>query len=272
MQRGTLEFCTLGLFLVALASATAEEPKRLLLIGQGPDGHPPATHEFMAGLQVIKAILGNHPSLSLRSVKADEPWPEGPSEIDRADGVVLFVTQGARFAAHDPARLAAFQRLVFRGGGVVGLHWAIGCKDAEYIPPFLAILGGCHGGPDRKYTVLESPQEVRPANSSHPITAGISPFQARDEFYHHLKFVTPGDGLLPVLKTKIEGEDQTIAWSWERPDGGRSFGFSGLHFHDNWRLVEYRRLVSQAVLWTLSIPVPSDGLEVDVSADVLALP
>ena len=38
----------------------------------------------------------------------------------------------------------------------------------------------------------------------------------------------------------------------------RSFGFSGLHFHDNWRLPEYRRLVAQGVLWSLKLPIPAD--------------
>jgi hypothetical protein len=71
----------------------------------------------------------------------------------------------------------------------------------------------------------------------------------------------------PLLRVPIDGKDQTVAWAWERPDGGRSFGFSGLHFHDNWKLPEYRRLVAQGVLWTLKLPVPKDGLAVDVRGD-----
>ena len=62
---------------------------------------------------------------------------------------------------------------------------------------------------------------------------------------------------------KIEDREETVAWAWERPEGGRSFGFSGLHFHDNWRLPEYRRLVTQGVLWTLKLPVPAEGVAID---------
>jgi type 1 glutamine amidotransferase len=58
----------------------------------------------------------------------------------------------------------------------------------------------------------------------------------------------------------IDGEAHTVAWALEREGGGRSFGFSGLHFHENWQLPEYRRLVTQAVLWTLDLPIPKDGI------------
>jgi hypothetical protein len=51
----------------------------------------------------------------------------------------------------------------------------------------------------------------------------------------------------------------------QRPGGGRAFGFSGLHFHANWRRAEYRRLVTQGVLWTLGVAVPKGGVEVEVA-------
>jgi hypothetical protein len=69
----------------------------------------------------------------------------------------------------------------------------------------------------------------------------------------------------------IDGQLETVAWAWERPDGGRSFGFSGLHFHNNWRLPEYRRLVAQGILWTLKVSVPKDGLPVEITDDDLKL-
>jgi hypothetical protein len=86
-----------------------------------------------------------------------------------------------------------------------------------------------------------------------------------------LKFAKPEGGVNPLLRASIDGKGQTVAWAWERPDGGRSFGFSGLHFHDNWKLPEYRRLVAQGVLWTLKKPVPKEGLPVELKEEDLKL-
>ena len=66
----------------------AAEPKRLLLVGQGPDGHPAATHEFMAGLKVIEKCLADVKEIKITTVRADEPWREGPQMLKQADGVV----------------------------------------------------------------------------------------------------------------------------------------------------------------------------------------
>jgi hypothetical protein len=77
------------------------------------------------------------------------------------------------------------------------------------------------------------------------------------------------DGLTPILQADIDGAKHTVSWAWQRPDGGRSFGFSGLHFHDNWQKPEYRRLVTQAVLWTLDLPAPEGGVNVDVPQELL---
>src|SRR5260221_9678429 len=163
----------------------AETPNKLLLVGQGPDGHPPQTHEYVAGLRILKKCLDPVAGLDIVSVRADEPWKEGPELIERADSVVLFLCEGAKWAQADPKRSEALNRLAKRGGGVVGLHWGMGTKDTANIAGFLNLVGGCHGGPDRKDAVVET--DVQP-NAKHEIAAGIAPFKIRDEFYYRLKF------------------------------------------------------------------------------------
>ena len=162
-----------------------------------------------------------------------------------------------------PARLAAFQRLAERKGGLACLHWAMGSKPVEHIPAFTALFGGCHGGPDRKYQFLET--QLRPAMDEHPITRGIAPITVHDEFYYALKWTDLKPGPRPLMEAIIEEAPQTVAWAWDRPDGGRSFGFSGLHFHDHWKRAEYRRLVAQGVMWSAGVPVPEKGLNVDLA-------
>ena len=108
---------------LACPSAAGESEKgdkparRLLLIGQGPDGHPFSTHEYMAAMQLTAKILHRVSGLQTIIVKADEPWKEGPELLDGADGAVVFVSEGAKWLSHDKARLTAFERLAKRGGG-----------------------------------------------------------------------------------------------------------------------------------------------------------
>ena len=250
-------------------SDAAPRPKRVLLVGQGPDGHPWSTHEYMAGMRLLARVLQPVEGVQTIVTKADEPWAEGPELIDGADAVVLFVSEGAKWIHQDPARRAALRRLAERGGGLVVWHWGMGCKDAQYIDGFVRLLGGCHGGPDREYQVVEAKLET--AAPDHPILRGIDPLEVHDEFYSRLKFVQPADRLTPLLRAKIDGEVHTVGWAWERPDGGRSFGFSGGHFHRNWQHPAYRRLIAHAVLWSLDLPIPDRGLPVEVPEQDLQL-
>jgi len=204
----------------------------------------------------LKKILDRADPLEVLLVDAGAPWKNGPQEIDRADGVVIFLAEGARWIAEDDARLEALRRLARRGGGLSALHWGMGCREARFVENYVALLGGCHGGPDRKYQVADV--DVEFAAPDHAILAHMRPFRVEDEFYYRLKFA-PDAGLAPLLRVPLDGEWHSVAWCWQRPDKGRSFGFSGGHFHRNWRREEYRRLAAQGVLWTLGVPLPQGG-------------
>jgi hypothetical protein len=45
----------------------------------------------------------------------------------------------------------------------------------------------------------------------------------------------------------------------------------GIHFHIHWGREDYRRLVTQGVLWTLGQPIPAGGVKVGVEPAVLEL-
>src|SRR3989454_5782212 len=108
----------LGLVLAMNVSAADSKPKRLLIVGQGPDGHPPTTHEFMAGARVTAELLKPYKDLQAKVVNADEPWTDGPKLVDQADGIVMCVTQGAQWMQTDAQRHAALKRLAARGGAI----------------------------------------------------------------------------------------------------------------------------------------------------------
>lgn len=247
-------------------------PQRVLLLGQKPDGHPATTHEYMAGLTLFAKLLSRTPGIQTVLVQADSPWKDGPELLDGVDGVVVYLSEGARWVTEDGDRLAAFQRIAKRGAGLACLHWGMGTREAAPIADYTALFGACHGGPDRKYKVVTL--TVRPANTGHPILAGLAPVEVHDEFYYALKQPTSERMIrvTPLLQVSIDDSDQMVAWAAERADGGRSFGFSGLHYHENWKLAEYRRLVLQGVLWTLKRPIPEGGMPVEITPDDLKLP
>jgi type 1 glutamine amidotransferase len=252
-------FFALLTFFALAAPAAAQAPKRLLLLHQGPDGHPPKTHEYLAGQQILKEMLDGFKELAVTLVNADEPWREGPELLPKADGAVLSLSEGAKWLHQDPKRLAAFEDLARRKGGLVVLHWAMGTKDAKNIDGFVRLFGACHGGPDRKYKVLASKATL--PEPEHPVVRGLKPFAVRDEFYYHLKQVKALAAITPLLKVDIDGAAETVAWAFARPDGGRSIGFSGLHFHENWNMPEYRRLILQGVLWSLGVETGKSGVD-----------
>jgi type 1 glutamine amidotransferase len=267
----------LALILVVLLSSfanpcSADYParKKVLLLGQSPDGHKRTTHEYMAGVNLIAKCLERASEVEPIVVKADDPWTDGPELLSQADAAVLFLSEGAKWVQADPRRLEAFAKLASRGGGLVTLHWGMGTKEARYIDAYLKLFGGCHGGPDRKYKIVDDVL-VRIADHEHPITFGIENFQASEEFYYRLKFVDEASSIQPLLQVNIDDNIETVAWAWQRPDGGRSSGFSGGHFHENWKLPQYRRFVSQAILWSLKLAILQEGLEVDLSPSDLDL-
>lgn len=248
-----------GLLVLLGACCSAAEPTgttRLLLISQEPDGHPWNTHEFRAGVRILERLLAGQKNLEVTSIDSEENPSEIPAAVDAADGVVLFVSQGGMWVGSHPERLAAFERLAARGGGITVLHWAVGAKDPRYIEVGRSLWGGVHGGPDRKYVV--ETQTLTP-NADHPITAGLDPITIRDEWYHRLKFATE-PAVIPLWTATINGQPEVVSWAWERPDGGRSFGFVGLHFHENWAEETYRRFVTRGVLWTVKLEEPEGGL------------
>jgi type 1 glutamine amidotransferase len=265
-RKPALALAMAALAFVFAATVSAAEPKRLLIVGQGPDGHPPTTHEFMAGARVLAELLKSREDLQTTVVNADEPWAEGPKLIDRADGIAMLVTQGAQWMQMDPQRHAALKRLAARGGAIVALHWSVGAKDAKYIQGQLDLLGATRGGPQRKYLVLST--ELKRVVPDHSILRGVGDIKVHDEIYYALDRVP---GIQPLFTSRIEGRDEMAAWCWERADGGRAFGFVGLHFHSNWQLPAYRRLVVQGVLWSLKLPIPADGVTVDVDSKKLEL-
>ena len=256
----------LSMLLSITSSVFAADAKRLLIVGQGPDGHPPTTHEFMPGAKVLAELLKPFENIKTTVVDASEPGGGGDKLIDDCDGLAMFISEGSMWMQKDAARWAALKRLAARGGAIIAYHWSVGAKDAQYIPGQLELLGATRGGEQRKYTKIGV--DLKKADPSHPILRGIGDMNVYDEFYYALD---QRPDIHPLITANLEGKDETAVWSLDRKDGGRSFGFVMLHYHSNWQREDYRRMVVQGVLWSLKQDIPEGGVKVDIDSKKLEL-
>jgi len=110
----------------------------------------------------------------------------------------------------------------------------------------------------------------------HAILRGVTPFAAPlDGWLFNLHFA-PGatplvSGLVPdKARTTADakahaGRAETVAWAYERANGGRSFAFTGCDLHKNWLVESQRRLVTNGILWSAKLEVPESGAVVPMS-------
>ena len=73
---------------------------------------------------------------------------------------------------------------------------------------------------------------------------------------------TPSErGSNPAVYEEVAaGTPQHMAWAFERPDGGRGFGFTGYHKYENLANDSFRTLLLNAVAWTAKLEVPAGGV------------
>ena len=175
------------------------------------------------------------------------------------------------------SRMITMQQLMEKGVGLVCLHYAVEFPKGKVGDQMIEWLGGYYetGYSDNPH----NDATVTPAEG-HPITSGVKPFKANDEWYFKIRFARRTDKrVTPILTAKdLVGHDgktyadpQIVAWAVERDDRnqGRSFGFTGAHFHKNWGIPDFRKLVLNSILWTAKLPIPADGFAGTVTEEEL---
>ena len=60
-----------------------------------------------------------------------------------------------------------------------------------------------------------------------------------------------------------------VCWAYERPEGGRSFCFTGLDAHAAWSVSGVRQLVVNGILWSAGLAVPAAGAPCAVEREAL---
>jgi type 1 glutamine amidotransferase len=247
--------------------------KRVLLVAGRPS-HGPGDHEFFAGSAIMMDLLKQNPDVF--PIMARDGWPKNEKLLETADCIVLYMDGGGGHPAIRPERMALIQKQLDRGAGWVNIHYAVeypvksGGRDVA--GPVTSWMGGFY---ERDYSINPHWDADIRSLPKNPITRGVKPFTLRDEWYYGMRWVDEMKGVTPILqavppdetrRTKHtqsrKGQIETMAWAFERKDGGRAFGFTGAHFHRNWADENFRRVVVNAILWCAKEEVPEGGAKV----------
>lgn len=273
-----IEFKDLRLKRLPLANGV----KKIVFVA-GQPSHGYGQHEHNAGCQLLANRLeaaAKADGLMVLTTVYKNGWPADPTALDNADTVVSYCDGGEGHYLHHNGE--AFEEIMRRGTGLVCLHYGVEVPKGLSGQRFLNWIGGYF---ETDWSV--NPHWVAKFESfpKHPVTQGVKPFEVNDEWYYHMRFVPEMTRVTPVL-TALPPQDslsrpdgthsgnpavrqevlkdrkpQHLGWAFERGDGkGRGFGFTGGHFHDNWKNDGFRKTVLNAIVWTAHGEVPADGV------------
>jgi len=237
----------------------------------GHKSHGPREHEFFAGCAILMNLVKQTPGVF--PVMARDGWPKDEKIFEHAKSIVLYMDGGSGHPAVERDHVKLLQRYMDEGVGFANLHYAVEYPDAAAIKGPLYWLGGYY---ETDWSINPEWEADFQALPNHPITRGVKPFKIRDEWYYNMRFLPQMEGVTPILhaappddtrstmETKRHpGRVEIEAWAFERANNGRSFGFTGGHYHDNWGDENFRRLVTNAILWTAHVDVPQAGAPVE---------
>lgn len=270
------------------ATALAAADRKVLLIA-GPPSHGPGMHEHNAGVILLQKCLAGVPGLKTDIVLGG--WPTNPALLEGLDAVIIYCDGQTKHVALQENRKAMLGRVLAKGAGLGLLHYAVEPTLENGHEEFLGWVGGAF---EIHWSVNPHWDAEFKWLPTHPITRGVKPFTIRDEWYFNMRFGANRNGVTPILvavpdasttsrpdghhsgnpyvrAAVARGEPQTVAWAYERPTGGRGFGFTGGHYHQNWGHEDFRRLVLNAILWLARVEVPAGGVSSAVTAADLAV-
>jgi hypothetical protein len=281
-------FCAIACFLftfIAMASAAekgvfdyegqksaGDKVKKIVFIADAGTHGGRGNHEFMADSILLARTLNEAYDNVHAVVHSTKNWP---TDLSHANAIVVSLNHGQK-AATDPNIAAA----VRKGAGFMALHFGVEVNKGEAGDNYLRWMGG----------YFETFWSVNPWWTpefkdlpEHATTRGVKPFSVRDEWYYHMRFVPNMTGVTPILSTVpplntvrkepsdrggneavfaevSAGKPQVMAWAYDREDGGRGFGFTGMHDQYNLGNDNFRTILLNGVAWVTKLDIPKDGV------------
>lgn len=263
--------CITALCIGPFEVAEAQTKKIVLVAGDTAKVDVMGHHDYIAGCKCLEHLLAMTPHVETRLVL--DGWPTDEAVFDQAATIVFYTDGGGKQAfLNSPERITKMQQLADAKVGLVMIHQAVDFP-AENASQAINWLGGIYV--DRKSGRGHWPSK-HVDFPEHPITRGVAPWEIKDGWLNQLQFVEGLKGITPLVWSgkKYEGsraglDADIVGFAYQRPDGGRSFSFTGLDAHSAWSLPGMRRFVVNGVLWSAGVEVPTDGAICDIDQDKL---
>jgi hypothetical protein len=284
---------------VALTLPVQTANVRIVLIAGRPS-HPAGMHEFRAGSMLLQKALASVPGVTADvytmgwpTKNVDGKTVDDHAALENAQAVMIFADGGKGHPALQNDRMKVIDALEAKGVGLAFAHYGVEVPAGTTGEAMHRWNGGYY---ETNYSVNPMWAPDFQTFPSHPVTRGVKPFATHDEWYFNMRWVPPGPAagrITPILTAKPSddvrdgpyvsprgpyphiiadsGRTETMMWVYERPNGGRSFGFTGGHTHTNWGDVNQRRVVLNALLWIAKADVPATGVIDKITADDLTV-
>lgn len=253
-------------------TTVAEEPAKIVIIA-GPPSHPSGQHEFFAGSTILARALNDQSGLPVNVEVVRNGWPEDESVLEDAAAIVIYSDGNSKHPVNGHEE--KLDAMIKSGVGLMHMHYAVEVPAGPQGDYFKQWLGGHYEAGFSANPHWTADVEL---DRNHPISNGVPGFTANDEWYYNIRFADPksASDILTGVPTRERinryihwnphaekklGQKQTMMWAVERPDGGRGIGFTGGHWHRNWAIDDFRRVVLNAIAWTAQIEVPEDGVK-----------
>lgn len=263
-------------FVILLCIAPAHAKKKVLFLA-GPPSHANGEHEFRAGCMLLADAL-NQSGLDLEAKVHWYGWPKDESIFEGVDACVIYADAGGRLGK----KVEFLDKKVKAGMGIMFMHYGVHPSKEVGEKYFKPWIGG----------FMETGWSVNPhwiadmtARDGHPVARGLDkPITAYDEFYYNMRFPTkeecdcshPLATATPTAEKTIRyinlwnehgekcfGTEQALMWCRDpkAEDGGRGIGFVGGHYHRNWAIDDFRKLVLNSIVWLARGDVPTGGVK-----------
>ncbi len=263
-----LRFLRFGIFAVWLFSAStslqaADTVKIVLIAGATNKVDRPGHHDYLAGCRLLQNLLQQ--TAGIEAVLVKEDWPADEAVFDGAKSIVFYTDGGGKQAYLSTAkRIATIQKLADDGVGIVSIHQAVEFP-LRFVKQSMAWMGAVYLKPRAGRGHWDSKHEQFP---EHPVSQGVTAWEINDGWLNGFTFAKKTKGITPLVWSGKEhvgsqkgGVKDVVAWTFDRPDGGRSFNFSGLDAHSAFENAGMTQLMVNGILWTAGQPVPKDGFK-----------